>query len=112
MFAFGFVKTILISLFKKPATLMYPFKQRMVYKNTRGSIVIDLPNCIYCGICAKRCPADSIVVDRPTKKWEIEPSRCVACLNCVDLCPKKCLSNKNTYSPSVTKKVSELHQGA
>lgn len=112
MFAFGFVKTILISLFKKPATLMYPFKQRTVYKNTRGSIVIDIPNCIYCGICAKRCPTSAIVVDKSVKKWEITRTKCIACLNCVDVCPKKCLSNKNSYSPVVTQKSSETHQSA
>ena len=54
---FKFGKTILGSIGKKPATLMYPVVPREWEERTRGSVSIDGDNCIACGMCASRCPA-------------------------------------------------------
>jgi len=94
--------TILKSLFKKPATLMYPQVQRTYYKNTRGSIAIKIEACIFCGICSKKCPTLALIVKKDEKSWGIERIKCIACNYCVEVCPKKCLSMENQYSPCVT----------
>src|SRR3989339_820271 len=108
---FTFWKTIIGSLFKGSSCKMYPFKPQVMYPTTRGSISIEIEKCIYCGICARKCPTNAIVVDKTAKKWTIERTKCVQCGCCVDVCPKKCLGMLNNYSPSVTVKVQETFQG-
>lgn len=57
-----------------------------------GDLTCDKDTCIYCGLCAKACPADALKVDRKEKTWEVDKEACVKCGACVDKCPKKCLS--------------------
>jgi len=33
------------------------------------AIVTDIGRCIFCGICAVRCPDFAISVDRPPARW-------------------------------------------
>jgi len=89
------------NLFSKPATRRYPFVVREPFAATRGRIVIDYPACIHCLACAKRCPADAIVVDREAKTWAIDRFACVICGACVRACPKKCLAITNERSRAV-----------
>ena len=44
--------------------------------------VIDTEKCRTCGLCAKQCKASCINLD----KHEIDYSRCVACMDCIDTC--------------------------
>jgi ech hydrogenase subunit F len=94
----NFSKTALKNLGTKPATLMYPLKKREFYERTRGHIEIKSEDCIYCGICAKRCPTAAIGVDKPGKTWRIDRLKCIQCNACAENCPKKCLSMKNEYT--------------
>lgn len=103
MFKMG--KMVIRSLFKKPATLMYPVVPREYFPGTRGHIEIEENNCILCGICQKKCPANAIVVDRAKRTWTIERMQCVQCSGCVVACPKNCLLNANTYTTPHTEKV-------
>lgn len=92
------------SLFKKPATLMYPVIPRKWQERTRGHIEVDMEACILCGICSKKCPTNAIEVSRDEKTWSIERMQCIQCSCCVEVCPKKCLFNKNEYTtPDVNK---------
>jgi len=91
-------KMILRSLFKKPATLMYPVIPRQWTERTRGRIEIDIDNCIFCGICSRKCPTDAITVDRDKKSWTISRMGCIQCSCCVEVCPKKCLVNEAGYT--------------
>lgn len=98
-------KTIMKSLFSKPATAMYPVIKNDFYPNTRGSVdMASISNCTFCGICSKRCPAVAIEVNRADKKWEIDRSRCVMCNFCVQLCPKDCLTTQRQYTTPMTDK--------
>lgn len=105
MATFKIGKMVLRSLFKKPATLMYPVVQREWQERTRGHIEIDVNSCILCGICSRKCPADAIVVDKTTRKWTIERMACVQCGNCADYCPKHCLSMEKLYTEPGPEKV-------
>ena len=111
MSIFSMSKTIFKSLFSKPATLMYPIKPRVPFKNTRGHIAISVEDCILCGICGRKCPANAIKVTKADKQWEINPYKCVSCNLCVEVCPKKCLTMENSYtSPSVGQSVNVFQQ--
>lgn len=107
---FTMTKTVTKNLVKGPATLMYPQKQRVYTKITRGQVENDINNCIFCGICSKRCPTYAIVVTKEPKEWEIDRLKCCACNLCVEVCPKNCLSMGNHYCPPVTDRASALHK--
>ena len=77
------------SLFKKPATLMYPVIAREWQERTRGAVAINPEDCIGCGICTKVCPKSCIeIVDKRAKQ---DNKNCLTCLACVNACPKKAL---------------------
>lgn len=50
--------------------------------------------CVYCTLCAKKCPQGAITVDRAAKTWALDESKCVSCGVCADTCPKKCIEMK------------------
>lgn len=56
--------------------------------------VNDAQKCVYCTLCAKKCPQEAITVDRAGKKWTLDEDKCVGCGVCVASCPKKCLEMK------------------
>ncbi|MDR2088936.1 MAG: 4Fe-4S binding protein [Clostridiales Family XIII bacterium] len=106
-------KMVMGSLFRKPATLMYPVVPRKWQERTRGHIEIVIEDCILCGICAKKCPTDAITVAKDTKSWTIRRMQCIQCSCCVEVCPKKCLDNKNEYTiPSAEKLVDSFEKPA
>ena len=56
-----------------------------------GKPVSDPAKCVYCTLCAKKCPAGAIEVDRANKTWKLDDEKCVACGTCAEACPKKCI---------------------
>lgn len=56
-----------------------------------GKPVSDPEKCVYCGLCARKCPAEAITVDRASKTWKLDGDKCLACGNCAAVCPKKCV---------------------
>ncbi len=105
MATFKIGKVVLKSLFKKPATLMYPVVQREWQERTRGHISIREDECIVCGICAQKCPANAITVDRKKRTWTIQRMQCIQCNCCVEACPKSCLDMEPKYTEPETEKV-------
>ena len=100
MFFFPIGKLILSSLFKKDVTLAYPVKPMEKAGLVRGHVDITIENCIFCGICQKKCPTDAITVDKPDKTWEISRFQCIVCNCCIESCPKKCLHMSNELTPA------------
>jgi ferredoxin-type protein NapH len=47
--------------------------------------------CISCGRCNKQCPM-SLNVQKMVKEGKLQSVECIACLECVDICPKKAIS--------------------
>ena len=56
-----------------------------------GKPVQDPDKCVYCTICAKKCPAGALEVDRAAKTWKLDEDSCVACGTCESVCPKKAI---------------------
>ena len=56
-----------------------------------GKPVQDPNKCVYCTICAKKCPAGALTVDRAAKTWTLDEDACVACGTCAGVCPKKAI---------------------
>ena len=57
-----------------------------------GHPVNDPARCVYCTLCAKKCPQQAIAVDRTAKTWRLDPDACIGCGVCAAACPKKCLT--------------------
>jgi ech hydrogenase subunit F len=87
------------SLFTKAETIRYPAEKPTYYPATRGKVDNAIDECISCGICQKRCPTQSITVDRKAKTWTIDWFRCVKCGECIRSCPQHCLYMEQMYVP-------------
>ncbi len=101
-----FTRLALRNLFSKPVTKDYPAVPREYPERTRGSIQINIEDCIFCGSCQRKCPSGAITVDRNARTWSIDRMGCVQCENCKNGCPKHCLTTDVHYSePDFTKRV-------
>jgi len=110
---FGMTKTIIKNLLRRPYTVKYPFgPRRAYYANTRGSVRIRIKECIFCGLCQKKCPTGAISVSRDEKTWKIDRMRCITCGYCVEVCPKKCLGMENDYTPPSPEKKEDIYGNA
>ncbi len=59
-----------------------------------GKPVMDAEKCVYCTLCAKKCPQEAIQVDRKEKIWKLDEEKCVECGICAGACPKKAIEMK------------------
>lgn len=89
---FTMIKDIARNTFSTPFTRNYPAVVRPSFPGERGKLTIEEDKCIYCGICARKCPSNAITVTKkPDQSWQFERFRCILCAACVEACPKKCL---------------------
>ena len=58
--------------------------------------VIDTEKCRNCGLCGKQCKASCINM----KEHEIDYSRCVACMDCIDTCKEGAIKFKRRSCPA------------
>ena len=56
-----------------------------------GKPVNDPSKCVYCTLCAKKCPAGALTVDRAAKTWTLDEDKCVGCGTCAESCPKNAI---------------------
>lgn len=80
--------TALRNLLSPPATRLEPAPP---VPGARGHLAIDLDSCVFCGVCARRCPSGALDVSRAERRFSIEPLQCVLCGVCVEACAKKSL---------------------
>lgn len=87
------------NMVNKPATTPYAGKGKPeVEKRYRGLLRYESSHCINCRMCMRDCPTGAItIINEGTKedkkmKAVLNIGRCVFCCQCVDTCPKKCLS--------------------
>lgn len=97
-------KTLLKSLFHGPYTNMYPIKKKENFALTRGKIENNISDCIFCGMCERRCPTGALKVEKAKFSWSIERLQCIQCGYCVEVCPKKCLVMNNQYTAPTSEK--------
>lgn len=100
----GMFSLVMKNLFDKPVTRDFPKVERKPFERNRGRIKFDDTNCLYCGMCQRKCPADAITVDRKTKTWQLNAFRCIICGECTHACPKKCITMTNERRHSATEK--------
>lgn len=60
--------------------------------DANGKPVNDTSLCVFCTLCAKKCPQEAITVDRPNKIWTLDKEKCVSCGICAESCPKKSIT--------------------
>lgn len=106
-----FTPTVIKNLVKKPATRQYPFVVREPFANYRGELAIAVEDCIFCGMCVRKCPSQCITVDKKAGTWSCDPHACVYCGICVDNCPTKCLSMKDVHRKPLLEKTIWVEQG-
>jgi len=106
-----FTPTVVKNLLKKPATRNYPFEVREGFPMYRGELVINIDDCIFCGMCSRKCPSQCITVDKKAGTWQCDPHACVYCGYCRDACPTKCLDMKDVHRAPMTEKITWIEQG-
>jgi ech hydrogenase subunit F len=103
---FEMTKNVLQNLMGKSSTRLYPFAKRETFERFRGTLDIDVDECIFCGTCAKKCPSQCIEVDIKGRTWTCDSFACVYCSNCVEACPTQCMTMSNvTKQPAYEKDV-------
>lgn len=81
-------------LFKKPATVKYPYVKAVKPEKFRGKLHYTADKCIGCKICMRDCPAGAITIEKIADKQFkaiVQLDRCIYCGQCVDSCPKDAL---------------------
>lgn len=90
--------------FTRPPTSRYPFEPRIAIPDSRGRLSFTRDSCVFCTVCAKKCPTGALVVNRAQKKWAIDRLLCITCGYCVEVCPKRSLALETGHGrPAVTK---------
>ena len=59
-----------------------------------GKPTMDSEKCVYCTLCAKKCPQNALKVDRKEKIWELNQEACIQCGICMSVCPKHAIEMK------------------
>jgi len=94
------LKEVLGVVFKKPATVRYPFIKVEKCDKFRGKTAFHPELCIGCQLCMKDCPSNAITVKKVGEKVfeaEIDLGKCIYCAQCVDSCPKKALESTKEF---------------
>ena len=98
------IRQLLESIFKKPATTLYPLVKREMPDKYRGKIVFAPSLCIGCKICMRDCPSNAITIAKVGEKQfecTIDLAKCIYCAQCVDSCPKKALEATKEFELAV-----------
>ena len=112
MSLFSMSGLVLKWMLRKPCTRRYPFEIRTPIPGSRGALAINVSTCVFCGICAKKCPTQALEVDRAAKRWTIDRLRCISCNYCVEHCPKKCLELTTAHGVATVTRDKDVFQGS
>lgn len=103
VFLMDFVKAFFLALkyiFKRKATVNYPFEKNMLSPRFRGEHALRRyangeERCIACKLCEAICPAQAITIEaepredgsRRTTRYDIDMVKCIYCGFCQEACP-------------------------
>ena len=82
------------SVFRKPATRLYPYEKIEVVDRFRGKLKHDRTRCNGCMLCMKDCPSNAInIIKIGEKEFKavLSLDKCIFCAQCVDSCSKDAL---------------------
>ncbi|MEW5936950.1 MAG: 4Fe-4S dicluster domain-containing protein [Candidatus Thermoplasmatota archaeon] len=84
---------ILKYIFKKPATVLYPFERLTPPPGLRGKMKFHLDRCISCGQCEKVCPSGACKINEieGKKRPVFDLDYCTFCAQCAETCPKEAI---------------------
>ncbi len=86
-------------LFKRPVTLEYPEKKRILNDVFRGKP--EVSGCIGCGICQMVCPSGAISIKKDENgkviEYKFDLKKCIICGNCSYYCPKGAIKMTKEY---------------
>ena len=94
------IRAVLESIFKKPATTMYPYVKSYTPDKFRGKLKFYPERCIGCKMCMRDCPSNAITIKKVEEnkfECEIDLAKCIYCAQCVDSCPKKALESTKEF---------------
>ncbi len=94
---------------RKPSTSRYPFEPRKLLPGSRGHLTFTKDSCVFCGVCAKKCPTGALIVNRAQKEWTIDRLLCITCGYCVEACPKGSLALAAEHVTPRATKDREVH---
>jgi formate hydrogenlyase subunit 6/NADH:ubiquinone oxidoreductase subunit I len=92
-------------LFRKPATLLYPYEKAEMPKGFRGRLVFHAERCVFCKLCMKDCPSEAIQINKLGEKlYEaiVNLGRCLYCGQCTRSCNKDALEMSKDYELATT----------
>ena len=82
-------------LFKKPVTLEYPEKRKILPKKFRGKPSLK-SGCVKCRTCIRVCPSGAIKLD-DNNNIIFDLEKCIICGNCSFYCPKSVIEMSKDF---------------
>lgn len=100
------LKSVVANVFKRPATVKYPFERLEPPKGFRGIHEVDWDKCIGCGVCAYDCPGFAIeLIDTPKGlRPVIDLSKCIFCYQCAESCPRGVIKASKRFEAAAGRK--------
>ena len=108
---FKMTPLLLRNLLSPRATRPYPREVKPALEGTRGRLFNRIEECIFCTLCALKCPSQCLTVDKQQATWRYDPFVCVYCGLCVEACPVHCLYQDPTFPEPAEKKEAILLKG-
>lgn len=93
------LKSVVANLFRRPATVKYPFQRLEPPEGFRGRHQVDWDRCIGCGTCARDCPSFAIQMVGASQgpRPSIDLAKCIFCYQCADSCPRGAISSTRAF---------------